>query len=222
MCSISWSGWPAPMRGRPISRRWKPISSGRSLRRAKAGCSIGSNARASSTSCWPAATGNKVIAMIVDSVTEIHMRFVYAKVASSGVAMPRLAEKRRQFLSALRARDVATATRLMRAPSGIGAADAGAGSRRDVASCRAGRDAAGHAPLNARRAANRPTQTTIQGGNVSRYAKYECLKVEVADKVATVTLNRPQARNAINQKLIRELRTIWDDLATIMPSMSSC
>jgi len=47
---------------------------------------------------------------------------------------------------------------------------------------------------------------------VSIYAKYECLKVEVADKVATVTLNRPQARNAINQKLIRELRTIWDDL----------
>ncbi|WP_312017204.1 enoyl-CoA hydratase-related protein, partial [Bradyrhizobium jicamae] len=48
---------------------------------------------------------------------------------------------------------------------------------------------------------------------MSNYAKYECLKVEVADKVATVTLNRPQARNAINQKLIRELRTIWDDLA---------
>ena len=48
--------------------------------------------------------------------------------------------------------------------------------------------------------------------DVSRYAKYECLKVDVADKVATVTLNRPQARNAINQKLIRELRTMWDDL----------
>lgn len=48
---------------------------------------------------------------------------------------------------------------------------------------------------------------------MSNYAKYECLTVEVADKVATVTLNRPQARNAINQKLIRELRTIWDDLA---------
>jgi enoyl-CoA hydratase/carnithine racemase len=47
---------------------------------------------------------------------------------------------------------------------------------------------------------------------VSHYSKYECLTVEVADKVATVTLNRPQARNAINQKLIRELRTIWDDL----------
>src|ERR1700740_2245306 len=48
---------------------------------------------------------------------------------------------------------------------------------------------------------------------VSGYAKYECIKVDVADKGATVTLNRPQARNAINQKLIRELRTIWDDLA---------
>ena len=60
------------------------------------------------------ATGNKVIAMIMDSVTEIHMRFVYAKVASSGAATPRLAEKRRRFLSALCARDVSAATRLMR------------------------------------------------------------------------------------------------------------
>ena len=61
-----------------------------------------------------ASTGNKVIAMIMDSVTEIHMRFVYAKVVSSGVAMARLAERRRQLLSALRARNVTTATRLMR------------------------------------------------------------------------------------------------------------
>ncbi|MCK1709288.1 MULTISPECIES: GntR family transcriptional regulator [unclassified Bradyrhizobium] len=61
-----------------------------------------------------AATGNKVIAMIVDSVTEIHMRFVYAKVASSGVAMPRLAERRRQFVATLRERNVASAIRLMR------------------------------------------------------------------------------------------------------------
>jgi DNA-binding FadR family transcriptional regulator len=60
------------------------------------------------------ATRNKVIAMIVDSVTEIHMRFVYAKVSSSGVAMARLAEKRRQFLTALGERNVASATRLMR------------------------------------------------------------------------------------------------------------
>lgn len=59
------------------------------------------------------ATRNKVMVMIVDSVTEIHMRFVYAKVASSGVSMPQLIEKRGQFLSALRARDVPSATRLM-------------------------------------------------------------------------------------------------------------
>jgi enoyl-CoA hydratase len=51
---------------------------------------------------------------------------------------------------------------------------------------------------------------------VSRYAKYHDLKVEVANKVATVTLNRPDARNAINQRLIRELRSIWDDLADDM------
>jgi enoyl-CoA hydratase len=48
---------------------------------------------------------------------------------------------------------------------------------------------------------------------MSRYEKYEDLAIEVRDKVATVTLNRPEARNAINQRLIRELRTIWDDLA---------
>jgi GntR family transcriptional regulator, transcriptional repressor for pyruvate dehydrogenase complex len=62
-----------------------------------------------------ASTGNKVIAMIVDSVTEIHMRFVYAKLVSSGIAMSRLPERRQKILAALRARDVSTATRLMRA-----------------------------------------------------------------------------------------------------------
>lgn len=61
-----------------------------------------------------AATGNKVIAMITNAVTEIHMRFVYAKVASSGVAMPGLVDRRRQFLAALRARDVVAARRVMR------------------------------------------------------------------------------------------------------------
>lgn len=60
------------------------------------------------------ATGNKVIALITNSVTEMHMRFVYAKVASSGVAMPRLADRRRKLLAALRSRDAAAAARLMR------------------------------------------------------------------------------------------------------------
>ena len=62
-----------------------------------------------------ASTGNKVIAMIMDSVTEIHMRFVYAKVASSGIAMSRLAERRRQQVSAIAARDVPLASKLMKA-----------------------------------------------------------------------------------------------------------
>lgn len=48
---------------------------------------------------------------------------------------------------------------------------------------------------------------------MSRYADYHDLKIEVSNKLATVTLNRPDARNAINQRLIRELRSIWDDLA---------
>jgi enoyl-CoA hydratase len=45
------------------------------------------------------------------------------------------------------------------------------------------------------------------------YERYRDLRIEVADRVATVSLNRPEARNAINQRLIRELRTVWDDLA---------
>lgn len=61
-----------------------------------------------------ASTGNKVIAMIMDSVTEIHMRFVYAKVASSGVAMSRLTERRRQLLAAIAGRNAPSARRLMR------------------------------------------------------------------------------------------------------------
>ena len=64
------------------------------------------------------ASGNKVIAMITDAVTEIHMRFVYAKVASSGVAMARLVERRRQFLAALRERNATAAARLMRSHLG--------------------------------------------------------------------------------------------------------
>lgn len=47
---------------------------------------------------------------------------------------------------------------------------------------------------------------------MNRYERYQDLKIDVSNKVATVTLNRPQARNAINQRLIRELRSIWDDL----------
>lgn len=61
-----------------------------------------------------AATKNQVLSMIVHAVTEIHMRFVHARVAARGMAMPKLVEKRRQFLAAVRARDAESATRMMR------------------------------------------------------------------------------------------------------------
>ncbi|MBN9426762.1 MAG: enoyl-CoA hydratase/isomerase family protein [Burkholderiales bacterium] len=45
------------------------------------------------------------------------------------------------------------------------------------------------------------------------YETYEHLKIEVADKVALVVLNRPEVRNAMNRTMIRELQRIWRDLA---------
>lgn len=61
-----------------------------------------------------AATHNQVLAMIVHAITEILMRFVYARVAAGGPPQPRLVEKRRAFLAALRAKDAESATAQMR------------------------------------------------------------------------------------------------------------
>ena len=43
-------------------------------------------------------------------------------------------------------------------------------------------------------------------------SKYEFLKVEVAQGVALVTLNRPDALNATNNRMHRELTEIWPDI----------
>ena len=48
---------------------------------------------------------------------------------------------------------------------------------------------------------------------MTTFENYQDLAIAVRNGVATVTLNRPDKRNAINQRLIRELRTIWTDLA---------
>lgn len=48
---------------------------------------------------------------------------------------------------------------------------------------------------------------------MSDYRDYQCLKVEKSNSVATVTLDRPEARNAINPVLKRELERIWLELA---------
>ncbi len=45
------------------------------------------------------------------------------------------------------------------------------------------------------------------------YSHYECIKVEKADKLATVTLNRPDSLNAVNPQLHHELERIWIDLS---------
>ena len=48
---------------------------------------------------------------------------------------------------------------------------------------------------------------------MSDYSSYKYLKVSVADKLATVTLNRPEKHNALNREFIDELKRIWLDLA---------
>jgi enoyl-CoA hydratase len=45
------------------------------------------------------------------------------------------------------------------------------------------------------------------------YSAYEFLKVEVAQRVATVTLNRPDVRNAVTSAMHHEIEQIWLDLA---------
>lgn len=60
-----------------------------------------------------AATHNQVLAMMVHSLTEILMHFVTLRVAAGGKPQPRLTEKRREFLAALRARNADRACGLM-------------------------------------------------------------------------------------------------------------
>lgn len=48
---------------------------------------------------------------------------------------------------------------------------------------------------------------------MSQYERYRCIKVDKRDRIATVTLNRPESLNAINDALHHELITIWLDLA---------
>lgn len=43
---------------------------------------------------------------------------------------------------------------------------------------------------------------------------YETIKVEIADYIATITLNRPDAMNALNQKLLSELCAALEDADT--------
>jgi enoyl-CoA hydratase len=44
------------------------------------------------------------------------------------------------------------------------------------------------------------------------YSEYAFLKVEIADRIATVTINRPDSLNAVNSRLHHELENVWLDL----------
>ncbi|HEX4211630.1 MAG TPA: enoyl-CoA hydratase-related protein [Candidatus Binataceae bacterium] len=45
------------------------------------------------------------------------------------------------------------------------------------------------------------------------YSEYQYLKIEVAERVATITLNRPDALNAVNGRVHHELEQVWLDVA---------
>jgi enoyl-CoA hydratase len=44
------------------------------------------------------------------------------------------------------------------------------------------------------------------------YSRYQHLIVDVVDNIATITMNRPERLNAINDQLHRELRDVWIDM----------
>ncbi|MGO9604240.1 MAG: enoyl-CoA hydratase/isomerase family protein [Candidatus Binataceae bacterium] len=44
------------------------------------------------------------------------------------------------------------------------------------------------------------------------YSEYEFLKVEVAERVATITINRPDSLNAVHNAMHHELEQIWIDV----------
>lgn len=45
------------------------------------------------------------------------------------------------------------------------------------------------------------------------YSEYKHIKVETADRVATVTLNRPDSLNAVNSRVHHELEQVWLEVA---------
>jgi enoyl-CoA hydratase len=45
------------------------------------------------------------------------------------------------------------------------------------------------------------------------YSRYQTLKIDCADQVATVTLNRPESLNAVNEQMHTELETLFAEVA---------
>src|SRR3974390_1171098 len=57
-----------------------------------------------------------------------------------------------------------------------------------------------------------PTKIERPKTMATNYSDYEFMKIEVADRVATITLNRPP-NNAIHTPLHHELEQVWIDVA---------
>src|SRR5437773_5530783 len=58
-------------------------------------------------------------------------------------------------------------------------------------------------------------QSEAAGGQVIMafdYSDYEFLKVDIAERVATITINRPDSLNAVNNAMHHELEQIWLDV----------
>ena len=45
------------------------------------------------------------------------------------------------------------------------------------------------------------------------YSRYQTLQIACADQVATVTLHRPEALNAVNEQMHSELETLFAEIA---------
>ncbi len=45
------------------------------------------------------------------------------------------------------------------------------------------------------------------------YSRYHTLQIDCADQVATVTLHRPEALNAVNEQMHTELETLFAEVA---------
>src|SRR2546426_415242 len=54
-----------------------------------------------------------------------------------------------------------------------------------------------------------------QGGTIMPdYSRYETLTIDVGDHVATVTLNRPERLNAVNDQMHRELEELFGEISS--------
>ncbi|WP_269758428.1 enoyl-CoA hydratase-related protein [Thalassobacillus sp. C254] len=50
---------------------------------------------------------------------------------------------------------------------------------------------------------------------------YQNIEINVEEKIATVTINRPKVLNALSSEVIEELTEVFDDLSAVLMCTSS-